>query len=200
MDLQLAFAGVGLACLAHGAIDIISHVAYSLNGQRAEASIVGQRTVCVLEYQLSNESDLRRDPMSCEAAEAAAKANAGRQVTVIRDTIARLRFTLADGKVREEETKVSASNKLSPAMAAGSSVSIIYTVANPADLRIALNAARIAELMLLMGVGLLVLMFACSALANGSHGRRNSPSGAASPPRRERNGSRLGGRQVARSQ
>jgi hypothetical protein len=157
---RLAFGGVGLFCLAHGGIDIISHVAYSLNGQRTEASLVSQRTVCQLEYQLSNESDLRRDPMSCEAAEAAAKANAGRQVRVVRDTVARLRFTLANGKVREEEATVSASNRLSPAMAAGTTVSIIYMETNPADLRIALNAARIAELMLLMGVGILVLMFA----------------------------------------
>ncbi len=112
-------------CLAYGGIDVLSHVAYSMNGQRSEAILVAQRTVCSLEYQLSNESDLRRDPMSCEAAEAAAKANAGRQARMVRETIARLRFPLADGKIRVEETKVSASNKLSPSMATGSSVAII---------------------------------------------------------------------------
>ncbi len=157
---RLAFGGVGLACLAYGGIDILSHVAYSLNGHRTEANLISQRTVCVFEYQLSNESDLRRDPMSCEAAEAALKVNAGRQVRVDRETYARVRFNLVGGKVREEETKLSSSNRLSPSMAPGSSLSIIYTEANPADFRLALTAARIAELALLMGVGLLVLLFA----------------------------------------
>ncbi len=156
---RLGFGAVGLFVLAYGIVEIVSHVAYSLNGRHTVASIVSQRTVCSLEYQLSNESDLRRDPMACDAAEAAANANAGRQIRVQRDTIARLRFTLANGRVLEQETKVSASNKLSPTMGPGATVGIIYTEANPADLRLALNAARITELMLLMGVGILVLMF-----------------------------------------
>ncbi len=166
---RLAFGGVGLFCLAYGGIDVLSHVAYSMNGQRSEAILVAQRTVCSLEYQLSNESDLRRDPMSCEAAEAAAKANAGRQARMVRETIARLRFPLADGKIRGGN-QGQREQQAFPSMATGSSVAIIYTEANPADFRLALNAARIAELVLLMGVGLLILMFA--VFGTGERGSR----------------------------
>ncbi len=147
-------------CLLYGGLDIASHAIYSLNGHRADATLISQRSGCVLEYQLANESDLRRDPMPCDLAEAAFKANPGRQVRVEHETHARLRYTLADGRIREAETKLTSGNKLPAAMAAGAVVPIVYASGNPADFRIALSGSRIAELVMVIGAGLLVLFLA----------------------------------------
>ena len=154
---------LGFACVIGGTAEMLSHLVQPHATNTAEATVIGRRTACILEYQFSNESDPRREPMACDKADAFVHANPGRHVHVERHDLLNVRYPLAGGGMREAEAKVSRPGRLPPRIGIGSTIAIQYALSNPADVQVVATLSSLMDLVFLIGTGIVVLLISICA-------------------------------------
>ena len=177
---KLFFGVLGASCVMGGSLAIQAHVMPGLSSERAEATLIGRRSSCVLEYQLSNESDPRREGMPCDKAESAVAANPGRHIRLERDEFLRLRFPLSNGRMHETEIRTGFGNSLPATVGAGAEVPIYYSGAQASEVRIAMPLSSVIDYIFVTGFGLLVLLITLFGSANSRYRPSKSLAQAAS--------------------
>lgn len=155
--LRLKAGLLGTAAVVGGAFMLFLDAKHGLTGVQASALLVDRMEECQAEFQPTGESR-RKEAMPCQNALAFRAAAGANKVRVHRTTFSVLRFRMADGSQRT--VKVSQEALKSDMVPLGSSVPVVYSPSNPDDVRAPMTLARAKFHLEVVGLGVLLLLFA----------------------------------------
>jgi hypothetical protein len=136
---------------------LYSDVTHQVHGRPATATLMAHIKQCTVEY-LSNREPLRKEQLPCEQAEELQRRPGPNRVKIHRAYIARVTFSLADG--RAYEANVDDDRLGSYRLAIGATLPIVYAPDNPADVRARMSweTAELPLFAIAVGGALLVLL------------------------------------------
>src|SRR5262249_26320696 len=123
---------LGALIAAAGAWPMYSDTMHQLTGKASTATLIEHIKECTVEYQRIGENR-RKDPMECDAAEAFQRNIGSNKVKVSQNSLARVRFSLADGQAYE--AKVADLKLGSHQLPVGAKIAVVYAPNHPADVR-----------------------------------------------------------------
>ena len=144
---------------AAGAWPMYSDTMHHLSSKPSTATLIEHIKECTVEYQRIGE-DRRKEPMTCDAAEEFQRINGSNKSKVSQNSLARVRFSLADGQMHE--AKVAERKLGSNQLPVGAKIAVVYAPTHPDDVRPVLTWERLKVSLMLSGVGLVLLLIACA--------------------------------------
>jgi len=140
-----------------GAYGLYSDVTHHIHGKPATATLMEHIKLCTVEYQRIGE-DKRKEQWSCESAEGFQQLVGSNKVKLSHDYIARVRFTLEDGRTHEAKVDdIKLGTYRSPV---GTTLPVVYAPDNPSDVRAKLSWKQLNVSLILLAIGIPFLMLA----------------------------------------
>jgi hypothetical protein len=158
-----AFA-IGAIFAGAGGYGLYSDVNHQVHGKPATATLIAHLKLCTVEYQRIGEQE-RKEQLPCELAEAFQRQVGSNKVKLSRDSVARVQFTLADG--RSHEANVDDVKLGTYGLPVGTTLPVIYDANNPADVRARMSwqTLKVPLILLAIGIPFLLLTFGVSLTA-----------------------------------
>ncbi len=140
-----------------GAITLYSDVTHQILGKPAMASLLEHTKQCTVEYQRIGE-EKRKEVWPCNEAEEMQRLAGPIKFRVSHDSVARVRFTLENG--RTQEASIDEYKFDSYKLAIGTTLPVIYAPDNPSDARPNLSLKQLSFSLVLFAIGTPFLMLA----------------------------------------
>lgn len=155
---------IGAIFAGAGGYGLYSDVNHQIRGRPATATLMAHIKQCTVEYQRIGEQE-RREQLPCELAEEFQRRVGSNKVKLSRDYIARVQFSLADG--RTHEANVDDIKLGSYELPIGTTLPVIYAPDNPADVRAKMSwqTLQVPLILLAIGIPFLMLSFGVSLSA-----------------------------------
>jgi len=149
---------IGAIFAGAGGYGLYSDVTHHIHGRPATATLMAHTQQCTVEYQRIGEQE-RKEQLPCELAEAFQRLVGSNKVKLSRDYIARVQFSLADG--RTQEASVDDIKLGTYGLPIGTTLAVMYDTNNPADVRARMSWKTLQVPLILLAIGLpfLVLCF-----------------------------------------
>jgi hypothetical protein len=149
---------IGAIFAGAGGYGLYSDVTHQLHGRPATATLLAHTKLCTVEYQRIGEQE-RKEQLPCELAEEFQRRAGSNKVKLSRDYVARVQFSLADG--RTQEANVDDIKLGTYGLPIGTTLPVMYDANNPADVRARMSWKTLQVPLILLAIGLpfLVLCF-----------------------------------------
>lgn len=148
---------IGFIFAGAGAYNLYSDVDHYIHGKPATATLMAHLKLCTVEYQLIGGPE-RKEQLTCDVAEAFQKRAGSNKVRLSRDSVASVSFALDDGRTQ----LANVDDVGTYGLPIGTTVPVVYSPDNPADVRAKLSLATLKVPLVLLAIGLpfLLLTFA----------------------------------------
>jgi len=155
-----AFA-IGAIFAGAGGYGLYSDVNHQIHGRPATATLLAHLKLCTVEYQRIGEQP-RKDQLPCELAEEFQRRVGSNKVKLSRDSVARVKFSLEDGRTHEanaDDIKLGTYG-----LPVGTTLPVIYDANDPADVRARMSwqTLKVPLILLAIGIPFLLLTFGVS--------------------------------------
>ncbi len=155
-----AFA-IGAIFAGAGGYSLYSDVNHQIHGRPATATLAAHLKLCTVEYQRIGEQP-RKEQLPCELAEEFQRRVGSNKVKLSRDSVARVKFSLEDGRTHEanaDDIKLGTYG-----LPVGTTLPVIYDANNPADVRARMSwqTLKVPLILLAIGIPFLLLTFGVS--------------------------------------
>ena len=155
-----AFA-IGAIFAGAGGYGLYSDVNHQIHGRPATATLMAHLKLCTVEYQRIGEQP-QKEQLPCELAEEFQRRVGSNKVKLSRDSVARVKFSLEDGRTHEanaDDIKLGTYG-----LPIGTTLPVMYAPNDPADVRARMSwqTLKVPLILLAIGIPFLMLTFGVS--------------------------------------